>query len=220
MSVKKLLPFLLIFSFTGISAQTDIRLGVCFDPIATWFSPGSRGIEKDGSRIGLNGGLMVENYFRPNYALATGLTLTSLGGNLMYADSVIITTGDNDDVMLLPGSTVSYNLTYLTVPISLKLKSNEIGYFKWFAQLGLMPQVNIGSKANATGNQLKRDNVSKETNLVNLSYFFGGGIEYSLGGETSLTAGIFFNNGFVDVLSNNKHNAAINFLTLRMGVLF
>ena len=56
--------------------------------------------------------------------------------------------------------------------------------------------------------------------MLNMSYFFGGGVEYNIGGNTSLTAGIFYDNGFIDVLSNNDHKAVSNFITFRIGVLF
>jgi hypothetical protein len=83
-----------------------------------------------------------------------------------------------------------------------------------------LPQFNIGSRANATGSQLSKDNVGQEINLINLSYNFGGGVEYNIGGQTSLMLGVFFNNGFADVLSNNDYKSAINFLSLRVGMLF
>ena len=74
--------------------------------------------------------------------------------------------------------------------------------------------------ATSTGSGLNKDNVADEINLLGMSYFFGGGIEYNIGGNTSLLAGLFFNNGFVDVLSNNDHKAVLNYLTFRVGVLF
>ena len=49
---------------------------------------------------------------------------------------------------------------------------------------------------------LDKDNVGKEIGLFNLSFFIGGGIDYDLGGTTALNLGIFYNNGFIDLLSN------------------
>jgi hypothetical protein len=122
--------------------------------------------------------------------------------------------------MIPAGSTVAYNLSYLTIPVGLKLKTNEIGYFTYFAELGFAQEINIGSRANSSGSDLNKTNVPKETNLLNMSYFFGGGVEYNIGGSTSLVAGIFYNNGFVDVLSNNHHKAVLSYLSFRAGVLF
>jgi len=219
--VKKSSLFLLILiNASLVCAQSSLRLGVNLDPMASWLSPKTNRIDKDGTRPGISGGLMVEYYFHPNYGLVTGLNLGVQGGSLLYEDPVSISTGDNTSVPLEAGSTVVYSLSYISIPVGLKLKTNEIGYFTYFAQLGFNQQINIGSRASSTGNGLNKDNVPKETNLLNMSYFFGGGAEYNVGGQTSLLAGIFFNNGFVDVLSNNDHKAVLNYLTIRVGVLF
>jgi hypothetical protein len=218
--VKRIIFLFLLIKIGQVYAQSDIRLGVHIDPIVTWFGTKSTKIDKDGSRLGVSGGLIFESYFRPNYAFVTGISITSLGGNLLYNDSVNILTGEGTRVMLDAGTSVAYVLNYLTIPVALKMKSNQIGYFKYFAQLGLMPQFNIGTKATSTDGGLEKVNVPKEINLVNLSYFFGGGVEYNIGGNTELVAGLFYNNSFTDFLSNNTHQAIINFLTLRLGVIF
>jgi len=201
-------------------AQSDLRMGIHLDLVSSWFSPKMGGIQKDGARPGISGGLVMEYYFAENYGFLSGLSLSSVGGNLSYNDTVFIKTGQDQLVKINPGTTVSYGLSYLSIPLGLKLKSNEIGYFTYFAQIGFLPQFNLGSRAKATESQLNKDNVPEEINLFNLSYFFGGGVEYNIGGQTSLMASIIFNNGFTDVLSDNDYKAGLNFLTLRLGILF
>jgi hypothetical protein len=218
--VKKLILFLIMAYGSAVYAQSSVRLGAHIDPVFSWFSTKTSQIVKDGARPGYNGGLIVEYYFAPNYAFVTGLNLTQLGGNLLYKDSVLITTGERDNVWLPQKTTVAYNMKYITIPIALKLKSNEIGYFTYFAELGFSPQINIGSRASSEGNALHKDNVAKEINAINLSFFFGGGIEYNIGGQTSLVGGIFFNNGFTDVLSAHDYKAQVNFVNIRLGVMF
>jgi hypothetical protein len=118
--VKKLIfALLMLLNFSGLFAQSMLRLGVSVDPIFTWFSPKSGSIEKDGSRPGINGGLVVENYFSPNYGFVTGLSITSLGGNLLYKDAVVINTGDQDAVELDPGTTVAYSSVILPFRLAL-----------------------------------------------------------------------------------------------------
>lgn len=218
--MKRYFVLLFILNATAVFAQPTIRLGAHIDPIVTWFSPRTSNIERDGARLGYNGGLIVETYFRPNYAFVTGLSLTSLGGNLLFKEAATLSTGSGDNVIIPVNTTVAYNLSFLSLPVALKLKSNEIGYFTYYAQLGFAPQFNIGSRATSTDDLLSKDNVSEEINLFNLSYFFGGGIEYNIGGQTSLITGIFFNNGFVDVLSSSKHKAVLNYFTFRIGMMF
>jgi hypothetical protein len=218
--VKKLFILAILCCSAGLFAQSKVRLGAHIDPVFTWFSPRSSQIEKDGARLGYNGGLIVEYYFQPNYALVTGLNLTQLGGNLLYLEEVDLTTGEGDHVVLPPHTSVAFNVNYLTIPMALKLRSNEIGYLTYFAELGFSPEVNIGSRATSTGGALDKDNVSKEINAFNVSFFFGGGIEKNIGGQTSLTGGIFFNNGFGDILSADDHKAALNFVNIRLGIMF
>ncbi len=219
-TVKKLILFFILVYGSALFAQSSVRLGAHIDPIFSWFSTKTSQIEKDGARLGYNGGLIVEYYFAPNYALVTGLNLTQLGGNLLYKEEVDITTGEGDHVILPPETSVAFNVNYLTIPMALKLKSNEIGYLTYFAELGFSPQVNIGSRASSTGGALDKDNVSKEINAFNISFFFGGGIEKNIGGQTSLMGGIFFNNGFGDILSADSHKAALNFVNIRLGIMF
>lgn len=217
---KALLILLIVNTSFAVFGQSKLRLGVNLDPVATWLSPKTNRIDKDGARPGINGGLMVEYYFHPNYGLVTGFNLGVMGGNVLYNDSVRISTGDRSSLWVPGGETVAYSLSYLSIPVGLKLKTNQIGYVTYFAELGFNQNINIGSRASSSGNGLNKDNVPKEVNLLNMSYFFGGGIEYNIGGNTSIVAGVLFHNGFVDVLSNNDHKAVMNYLAFRVGVLF
>ncbi len=217
--MRKLFIVLAGLMSINLAAQ-NLRFGISIDPMISWFSPGSKHIKKDGSGLGYNIGLTMEKYFMDNYAFATGISITGLSANLLYEDSVYIDTGEEGTKLLRPGSTAGYNLQYITLPVSLKLRSNQIGYITYFARIGLDIQVNVKATADATNRQLEKDNVNKEISLLNFSYFLGGGIEYSLGGTTALEAGLFFNNGFMDILNNRSYNAAINYLSLRLGIMF
>ena len=218
--MKKILAAAFVFFSLTLQAQSNLRLGAHFEPIVSWFAPKSSGIEKDGARPGYSGGLSVEYYFSPNYALASGLSLTSLGGNLLYRNETPISRGGGDDVILEPGTTVAYTLSYLSIPATLKMKTNQIGFVSYFAQLGFYPLINIGSRAKSTDHKLQKDNVSEEINALSLSYGFGGGVEYNIGGQTAIEVGVFFNNGFTDIFSQKDHRAALNYLTLRAGIMF
>ncbi|MBN2481086.1 MAG: PorT family protein [Bacteroidales bacterium] len=219
--MKRILPLLLLLHVSGLFAQQTIRLGIHADPAITWLAPKNKNLDRDGMRIGIGGGLIVEYYFHKNYAIASGISFNLLGGNLIYQDSVAIITGKEDDlVSLTPGTSVAYNLNYFTIPVSLKMKTNEIGYFTYFAQFGFLPQFNTGSKANSVGKRLEKDFVGKEINLIKLSYFIGAGLEYSLGGHSSLLFGLFWDNGFTDVLSSKDYKALNNYVTIRAGIMF
>jgi hypothetical protein len=217
--MRKLTFLLSCIISINLGAQ-NLRFGISVDPIVSWFSPGSKHIKKDGSGLGYNIGLTMEKYFMDNYAFATGISITGLSANLLYEDSVNIQTDEDGTKFLQSNSTVDYALQYITIPVSLKLRSNQIGYITYFARAGMDFQVNVKASADATDRQLEKDNVNKEISLLNFSFFLGGGIEYSLGGTTALEAGLFFNNGFLDVLNNKSYKGAINYLSLRLGIMF
>lgn len=218
--MKKLFVLLFVIHTPALFAQSTIRLGAYLDPVVSWFSPKTVNIDRDGSKPGFSGGLIFESYFSRNYAFVTGASFTSLAGNLLYKEDVDIITSNRNVVPIPAGTTVAINASYLTLPVSLKLKTNEMRYFTYYAQLGFSPQVNIGSRATAAGGLFRKESIPKEINLLNVSFFFGGGFEYHLAGQTSLLTGLFFNNGFVDVLSNNRHKAVFNYFTFRIGMMF
>ena len=211
---------MLLANSVMLAGQSTLRLGVNIDPVANWLAPKTSQMTRDGMRLGIQGGMIVEYYFRPHYALSTGVNLSVLGGNLIYEDSVELLTGQKERVTIGPGTSVAYNITYITIPVSLKLKTNEIGYFTYFAQVGFTPMINSGSWANSTDKKITKDFIGKEINFFGFDYFLGAGIEYGIGGQTALTSGLFFHNGLSDVMSKDSYKAVLNHLSLRLGVIF
>jgi hypothetical protein len=215
---KYIICGMLLFYCIGSRGQ-ELKFGVFVEPQLSWLTPDAKNIDRDGFRIGINGGMIMDKYFAKNYAFTTGVSISNIGGNLFYEDSLTIKTAEAEQLMT-PRTTVDYRLQYVSVPLGLKFKTSQIGYFTFFAQLGFTPQITIRARADASRNQLDRENIIDEVNLLNLSYFFGGGIGYSLGGNTELIGGILFNNGFIDVLKSKNSRDTLSFLSLRFGIMF
>ena len=59
-------------------------------------------------------------------------------------------------------------------------------------------------------------------NLFNLSMVVGIGYDYDLGGNNAITTGLIFQNGLMDVTTDNYFDdkTIINSLKLRIGLLF
>jgi len=221
--MKRILLLTALIVSINLAGQ-GVKIGINFDPVISWFSPNTKLIDKDGSKLGFSGGLMLETAFQENYIFATGINLAYMGGNILYNEATNFTVDENINVLLDSATTVEYTLQYISIPLSLKLKTNAVGYISYFGQLGLTPQFNVSAKATSTkstsGNMLDKDNVGKEIGLFNLSFFIGGGIDYDLGGTTALNLGIFYNNGFIDQLSSETHKASLKYVSLRLGVMF
>ena len=119
------------------------------------------------------------------------------------------------------------SLQFIEIPLTLKMRTNEIGYCTYFFQVGLSPGYAIRTKADIEINDVVIDDnadVSDQINELNLSMILSAGVEYSLGGSTSLLLGLTFNNGFLDLLDDTDYDGKVkgnsNYLALMAGVMF
>jgi hypothetical protein len=215
---KYYLFFILSLISTGLLAQ-KLTFSVIGDPQIAWLKTDVNHISNDGSVFGFNGGLIIDRYFAENYAFSTGIFLWHTGGKLLFSDSTAIRFRTGEDT-LAPNTSMAYHLQYLTIPFSLKLHSNEIGYIKFFAHLGINSHINIGKTADVPDMNIDNVGIPDEIQFFSMSYFFGGGIEYSLGGNTAILCGIYYTNGFWDVTVDEDCRTTLNTLSLRLGVRF
>ena len=206
-----------------IVAQQRIVFGLHADPVISWFSTDVREIRNDGARPGFNFGLTYYKYFTPNYAFSTGISLLDAGGRLISTDTTVMLF-PNFKSIVLPGKSVVYKIHYLTIPVGLKLQTNQIGYITFFSDVGFDPKVVIGGKADIPSLNISDENAIKELRMFNLSYHVTAGIEYSLGGTTALVFGLNFDNNFLDITKDNGNQpvdkVSHKILSFRLGVNF
>jgi hypothetical protein len=207
--------FVLLIS-QSLRAQ-DVKIGVCLNPQITWINAESRSVDNEGAAIGLSGGVNIDNYFRKNYAFNIGIHLSSQAGSLRYSNGTEVN-GDDSLFILQSGSVIDYRINTITVPVGLKLKTNEIGYFSYFAQLGFTNQIRIKAKA-SSGNYMDKDLITKEIKPFNMAYHFGAGVEYALSEDTAFSFGLFYTNGFLD-LTKHSPRTYMRALSLCLGVIF
>ncbi len=216
----KKLPLLFLFMLLAASLYAqNLRFSVVAEPQITWMKPDAKNVSSEGSRFGINVGLQVDNFFAPNYALSSGISIGTTGGELQYDDDIVVKV-HGEDTPLPAGSVVTYKLQYINVPLGLKLKTNPIGYSTFYAHLGLLGGVNIKATGDANSDLLSDENISDDIQLLKMGYFIGGGLEYSLGGSSSLILGVSYNNGFTDITKRENNKATLSNVALRIGVLF
>jgi hypothetical protein len=223
-TLKGLLAFLLLTTALYAEGDQKLHFGLKAAPSLAWLKSDSPGYTSDGSKFGFSYGLVTEFNFSDHYAFATGIDIAYRGGKFKTVASA-------DSVTTSISST--YSLQYIEIPLTLKLKTNEIGYLTYYLQAGVAPGYNIRARssfvsttqittaggvqtASSEGNNIDiKDNI----NNLNFSMIIGGGIEYTLSGSTVLLAGVQFNNGFLDVFDGDaKVNS--NYLALTIAVLF
>jgi hypothetical protein len=221
-SQKICFVFLLFFITATLQAQQKISFGIHADPVISWFATDVREVSNKGARAGFNFGLNFNNYFSKNYSFSTGISLISAGGSLANSDTTLFKF--TNFVSTVPaGKPIIYKIQYLSIPVGLKLQTNQIGYITFFTDLGLDPKVVISGKADIPFLGIKSENATKELNLFNLSYHITAGIEYSFGGTTALVAGLNFDNNFLDITRDNgqiKDKVSHKLLSFRLGINF
>ena len=168
-------------------------------------------------------GFTFNKYFSTNYAFSTGINILNAGGRLISSDTTYMKL-NNLSAKVLPGNPVVYKIQYLSVPIGLKFKSNQIGYITFFSDIGIDPKVIIGGKADIPSLKIKGEGAIDELNTFNLSYHILTGIEYSLGGSTAVVFGLGYDNNFLDVTKdiNNQPSDMVtqNIIKFRIGLNF
>ncbi len=229
--MKKLLITLSLaaIALVGNAADSKLHFGLKGAPSLAWLRTDTKGLESDGSKFGFSYGLLTEFNFADNYAFATGVDITYRGGKFKN-----VTTTTIDTVTTTTSTSAKYTLQYVEIPITLKLKTNEIGYLTYYLQAGLAPglkirarksyesAIQIKSGSTTTNSSVSESDVDimKEINNFNLSMIIGGGLEYTLSGSTVLLAGIQFNNGFLDVFDGTDSKVNSNYLALTVAILF
>lgn len=202
----------------------SVRLGFKIDPVfSNTLKPFENGVQKDGSRFGVNYGLMADVMFSDGRgAFATGLEVVHASGSLLYKDN-------NKGLYRAEaaGAEQKYTvkLQYLQIPISVKLKTNENNGFRWWGQFGTYMGALLGSRLDYSYGSKSEDNIKimNKTNKVNLGLLLGAGGEYRVAEKTDLYFGLGFENGFTDITSNKDWKdgkVALNRWALRLGVFF
>lgn len=208
------------------------KIALHVDPNVSWLKPGNSQIEQGGTRIKFGFGIAVDKMFTERYAFGTGLTILNTGGELSYLyNGKQKKDGATDETEVIAKMNRTYNLKYLEIPLTLKLRTNEIGYITYWGQFGLGLGFNIGAKSDdeitfireyqpddsgtpevneqawidtKIASRLREDvDIKDDIGLFRTSLIVGLGMEYNLSGDASITAGIVFNNGFNNVLKND-----------------
>lgn len=225
---KAILIFLLAYSSIGFSQSNNSKFhfGVKAQPALAWFridAPGGTDVKSDGLPFGFGYGLITDFGFTDRYSFSTGLEVAYRGGKTLYNYKITTVSGTTTNTVK-----TKYSLQFVELPLTLKLRTNEIGYMTYYFQVGVAPGYAIRSRAEIKVNDVVIDSkkdVSDDINEFNLSMIIGAGAEYNISGSTSLLFGLTFNNGFLDVLDDSPYNGKAvkgnsNYLALCVGILF
>lgn len=235
-TMRKLTVVLIAASFitTTASGQNEgraARFGIKLAPNMAYVKPDVKEFDKAGSTFGYTFGLMGDFLLggEGRYAFASGILLNNIGGKFTAPSNVA---GVEDLESTL-------RLRYIEVPLTMKLKTSEIGYMTYYGQLGVSTAFNIRAKADFESVDLINNNqvvlnededIADNTALFKAALVLGAGFEYNFSGNTSLLVGVTYNGGFTNLYDGeeyvdedgNKQNVKVlaSYIELTTGVFF
>lgn len=237
----------------------NFRFGLIASPSLNWYKPeDAKKLENAGLKPGFAWGLQMEFRLNKVASLATGLQVQYDRGYMNFIDTANFFFDTQDESYLAVEDTAGktfvayklnnrvYKTNYVTLPLYLKMKTNEIGMMTYFGEFGLNSSFRLKSKTTDGVTQYSVGNPSptltdmdntKDMNLFRFSLHIGGGAEYNLSGTTSLVFGAAFNYGFSNVFQKEseylgssqitsstwtpfKQQATANNIALTVGILF
>jgi hypothetical protein len=206
--------------------QPFINFSIHFDPLISWFSTDSYATRNDGVVPGFNFGISYNKFFGPNYSFSTGLNIINSGGRLINRDVTHFELKNYSSTILTiqPGETITFRVTYLSVPLGLKLQTNQVGYGRFFTDVGLDPKIVVGGRADIPSLDIKGGNATTELTTFNLSFHIMAGMEYPLSGNNSFIIGVGFEKDLFDITRDNgdqPSNVVLQkMLSFRIGMTF
>jgi len=200
----------------------SVRLGLSIAPNLGWITPSGKKVDSDGSKLGFRFGLMTDFIIgaNANYAFATGLYSNNIGAKYKRTYTALTDS-------LVSSQTAALRVQYVELPISIKLKTNEIGYMTYFGQIGFDTGFRVGAKGdyetvrNGQTVSLKDEDASDDVSEFRVALVVGAGFEYNFSGNTSALVGLKYSNGFNNVFDNDDlGQAKLHYAELTLGMLF
>lgn len=221
----------------GLMQNPKFRMGLSFSGVVSWF--GTSGspdfVDGDGTRINIAYGLHTDFGLgtNHNYYFSTGIFALNTGGTLQY-------TYRNPDTGIQSERTIDYRFNYINIPLTMMLRTNEVGYVVYYARVGLDNGFEFKSVYNSKDKMPDGSTVSREDEdspnfgtLYRAGLHIEAGAEINLTGTTNLFFGLEWNNGLNNVMSKDakgvnpddpanlkRINANTNLIKLNVGVYF
>ncbi len=225
-TVRKARPILvalvgLLLMALPARAQQKIYFSIHADPQVTFFSLDNSRFANEGARLGVNAGLEFEYAFYGRYSVLTGAAFDLRGASLKYHEGRHVLKTEYEGRVDVPQGAVLTTTAYqMQVPLALKLRAIEIGYVTFAAAAGFTTNFTFAQDGTLSAKNLESTRLSGMWPFMHLGYLFRLGIEYSLGGVSSVQLGLEFNGGMTPAFRPGLGRALSHACRLRLGFLF
>lgn len=208
----------------GANTRKKFKIGFNLSPSVDFMQPNTDGVKSDAAKMKFGYGMMAEYAFTNNYALGFGLEHKMGGAALDFTNADVRYIAKDDTAEFRLRKRI-YRNDYVNIPITLKLMTNQIGYFTYFGQFGVDLSVLVASKTKDETEALKSfsldslgaptesfDAVAKgdfqgrysQSSFANIKLRIGAGFEWNFSGNTSLVVSVSYHNGFIDLMKDPK----------------
>ena len=221
-------------------AQGEFRFGLKGSSNFGWVGGTSKNIVNDGTTVAFGYGIMGDYYFKSNYGISAEIMLSNIKSKFKVTEPLAFNSAMSDTVNDLR---YEYNIQYLDIPLTMKIRTKEIGDMTYFGQFGVSMGFALNAKTSivstglpkfisdqepteyrvndAEGDAFTVNNFDDKVFLFRLPLIIGGGVEYKMAGSTSLQGGVRIANTFTDMFVKDKTAIAKNnYVALSVGVLF
>jgi hypothetical protein len=219
-----LLLLLSLVTYAAKAQYPPYYFGLKAAPHISWMKPNVDNYEGAGAKVGFAWGFIAEFNFTENHSITTGFNMLFDGGKLKFP----ATQGEETGTMIR-----DYSMKYIEIPLTLKMRTNDINGMRYFGRIGLGTGFKIGAKktdeftptggSTVTGNKTNYDDVA----MFRESLIVGLGAEYAIEQGPKMGLELTFNNGFTNVLTGKNtvdpsvsEKANLNSFELAFSVLF
>jgi len=198
--------------FSNKTSAQDIRMGLAVTPNVAGMVSTDYDHIPSGAKLNFGYEFIADLLFSENYALGLGVHIFNTGSSLTYQVM------NPEAISEILDVDRTYNLQYVELPFTFKMRTKEIGYMKIFSKFGFGLGMNVKSLA-TEGRHLSWEfdgddwvsapqngwvidegvDINSEVKLFRAALIVGGGIEKSLTGSTSLTVGLNYNAAFTNI---------------------
>lgn len=230
------------FAFSQDDGIRNFRFGLKVSPSINWLKPdvgNGNIISNNGAALRYGGGLIIEYRLAKIISFQSGVQIDVSGGKTQYNNGTALnsnsvsyyySTVDDKIVTYDPAHSIgadttiythyqlnsrNYSTSYITVPLTLKMKTKEIGSLTYYGQFGInnsfrwkslaKDDVSAITRTGIGGHETKTKlDVTKDVSLYTAALNMGIGAEMNLAGSTSLTFGLNYLLGFTNMVKNNS----------------
>lgn len=219
---------MLFFSGTIYSQTGKLHLGGDVKTGISWIKSNESNIETYQVLPVIKYGFHGDYFFAERYSAMVGIYFSHMGGYHRYNfnDNQSFTLkGDDDNPKLESGDRVKYRLKYLEIPVSVKMMTEKINKFYYFAKTGFDIRTRLSVDAERKGSVSKSGiNAKDEITLFDMGWHIGMGLEYPVKGSTALQFSLEYGQGFIDITTDEGDSvedvSRNNYLTINVSLIF